>query len=96
MPGNPALKENWDSRSGNLAVSLREILHQIQTFKLELDTITDEDLEALGYSSGDVAILRSAIGDMDDLATVFNGGSSNHLTGTYDYTSFVKLLYGVV
>ena len=96
MPGNPALKENWDSRSGNLAVSLRELLHQIQVFASELAAVTDADLLALGYVQTEIDILRSAVNDMDDLAGVFTGVSSTHLTGTYDYTSFVKLLYGVV
>jgi hypothetical protein len=96
MPGNPALMVNWDSRSGNLAVSLREIMHQIDVFSQELATITDAELEALGYSSEDVSVLRSAVADMEDLSLVFQGQASQHVTGTYDYQTFVKLLYGVV
>ena len=93
--GNPQTMNDWNYRSGSLAVQLRETLHMIAVFATELGAITDADLIALGFVQADVNTLRSAIGDANDLATIFGGGASVHLTGTYDYTTFVKLLYGV-
>ena len=93
--GNPQTMNDWNWRAGSLAVQLRETLHTITVFAQELGAITDAGLIALGFVQADVDTLRSAIGDASDLATIFGGGASVHLTGTYDYTTFVKLLYGV-
>lgn len=94
--GNPQTLNDWNGNAGAIAVQLREILHRVEVYADELSRITDADLEALGMASGDVSVLRSAVADMLDLATVFKGGASGHLTGTYDYTQFVGLLYGCI
>lgn len=94
--GNPQGLSDWNNRAGQLAIQLREILHNIQVFKSELDAVTDATLTGLGMAQTDVDDLRSAYADAADLATIFTGGASIHLTGTYNYTQFLKLLYGVI
>ena len=66
-------------------------------------TMTDAALMALPSAGGqpafvqaDVNILRSAFADLTDLNAVFNGLASAHLTGTYAYNQFAKLLTGAL
>ena len=93
--GNPQTMNDWNYRSGSLAVQLEETLHLSAVVSSATGAITDAGLIARGFVEADINTLRSAIGDANDLATIFGGGTSIHLTGTYDYTTFVKLLYGV-
>ena len=94
--GNPKTLVDWNSRAGNLAVQLREILRGVQNFYQSLNATPDADLLAQGFAQGDINILRSAVTDANDLAIIFNNGTSAYLTGTHDYTAFIKQLYGVV
>lgn len=87
-------KGDIDSRAGSLAVALREDFYKITLFKSWLDTKTTEDLTTLGYTEGEVAILKSAYTDLADLALAYQGQASAHLAGTYDYRTFAKQLTG--
>lgn len=87
-------KPDIDTKAGQLALTLRTTLDGIASFAAWLATITDDDLSLLGYQTGEIAILRSAYGDLADLAAVAAGGESAHLTGTYTYLQFAKLLTG--
>lgn len=55
---------------------------------------TDEDLAAIGFQPGEVAVLRSTFSDLGDLALVFRGGVSAR--GQYDYRTFSKRLKGIL
>lgn len=92
--GFAAMKVDVDARSGQLALTLRDTLRQVQLFKAWLDTQTDSQLIALGYAQGDVDKLRSAFVDLDQLRTVYEGTGTR--TPAYDYRSFAKLLVGTV
>jgi hypothetical protein len=92
--GFAALKTDVDARSGQLALTLRDTLRQVQLFKAWLDTQTDAQLIALGYAQGDVDKLRSAYVDLDQLRTVYEGAGTR--TPAYDYRTFSKLLVGTV
>jgi hypothetical protein len=69
-------------------------LRNVQIFKAFLDTQTDAALQALGYSAGDVAVLRSAYTDLDKLRQVYEGVATQGTT--YDFRTFAKQLVGVV
>lgn len=92
--GFPALKTDIDARSGQLALTLRDTFRSIQLFKAWLDTKTDQNLLDLGYNQGEVNTLRSAMADLDQLRTVYEGTATR--TPAYDYRTFAKLLVGVV
>jgi hypothetical protein len=87
-----------NSQVGGQSVALREALRNVQRLKLQLDAVTDGVLLAAPYAlaQGDINTLRSAYVDMNDLALVYQGSASSHLTGTYDYRTFAKLLWGWV
>lgn len=96
--GFPQTLGDLNSAAGGIAISVRESLRNAQRFQLQLAAITDATLLAAPFTlvQGDINTLRSAIGDLNDLGGVFLGSASTHLTGTYDYRTFSKLLWGFV
>lgn len=71
--GYPVTKQRIDAQCGDAIYQLREALARIQRIKLDLDEMSDADLQALGYSAGEVAIVKSSIGDLNALANVARG-----------------------
>lgn len=95
MPaGFPFGLNEVNQRGGSLAVAVRDNLRAVQLFKAELDTQVDAYYTGLGMASGDLANLRSSYVDLNDLGNIYLGVASSHLTGTYDYRTFSKLLWG--
>jgi hypothetical protein len=94
--GFPFGLNDINSRAGSLSVAVRDIMRQVQTFKAELDTQVDAYYTGLGMSAGDLANLRSSYADLNDLANIYQAVTSSHLTGTYDYRTFSKLMWGAV
>jgi hypothetical protein len=92
--GFAAAKADYDQRAGGLAMALRDDLARIAAFKAHLDTRTDANLIALGFTQGEVDTLRSAFGDLDQLRTIYEG--SVNLSVAKDFRSFAKLLTGVI
>lgn len=73
MAGFPQAQLDVNSRAGQLALTLRDTLLAIRTFKAWLDSKTDPELTALGFSAGDVTLLRNSYTDLDNLAQVSAG-----------------------
>ena len=95
------IKADFDSRSGNLALTLRNLFEEIQQFWTTLTSVTDAQLITLGYTQDDVDNLRAAYADLNGLAQIFQGqeittGYGTAVgTGTYNFGTFTKLLTGV-
>lgn len=85
-------KNDVDSKVASLALTLRTNFDAVRNFKIWLDTKTDPDLTAMGYTSGEVATLRSATADMDELRRIYEGLIA---AGQKDYRAFTKLVTGV-
>jgi hypothetical protein len=96
--GFPQTLSDLNSQAGSLSVALRTDMVNIQRFQTQLAAIPDATLLAapIGLAQADINVLRSAFADMNDLANVYEGIASTHLTGTYDYRTFSKLLWGFV
>lgn len=62
-----------DSQAGQLVFDVRESLRKLAEFKAWLDTITDAELTAKGYSSGDITVLRAAFFDLNKLRQIAIG-----------------------
>lgn len=71
--GFPTDKASIDSWAPTVIVEFRESLDKIQRLKTWLDTQQDSDLTALGYSAGEVAVLKSAFTDLNQAALVIHG-----------------------
>lgn len=91
--GYAVSKNDVDSKAAQLALTLRTNFDGIRHFKIWLDTKTDPELVALGYTGGEVTILRSATGDMDQLRQIYEG--LVNLSAAKDFRAFAKLLTGV-
>lgn len=64
----------------------------IQDFKAWLDGITDSTLiTSYGAVQGDLDILRSAVSDLDQLRTIWQGGAN--LASAKDFRTFSKQLF---
>ena len=81
-----------DSNAGTLAQSLQSAFNRTQQLKAWLDATPDATLVALGYTSGEVAVLKSAITDLDQLRTIYQGGAT--LGTAKDFRTFAKQMYG--
>ena len=66
-------KAGIDSRAGNLAWQLIDTLDKIHDYRLRLDSYTEEVLVGLGYTSGEVATLKSAFTKMDQGGAIMRG-----------------------
>lgn len=84
-----------DYRAGQLATALRNTFDEIDRFQAFLAGFPDADLEAapIGYTTTDVAQLKSAFTDLAQLGAVYRGTATR--TPAYDYRTFAKLLTGV-
>lgn len=93
MVGLPVDKSTLDQRAGSLAWQLRSTFEQIAILKAWLDGQQDADLVGLGYSSGDVAVLKSAFADLASLSQVAHGQASQ--AQAKDFFAFAGRLTGV-
>jgi hypothetical protein len=79
---------------GSALRDLRGAFTRVQRFKEWAVTKTDTELQnAFGYTATEVAQLRSAYNDIDQLRTIFEG--SANLAAAKDFTTFAKLLWGL-
>jgi hypothetical protein len=82
--GFPALKSDFDSRAGSLVVALRQNLYNCSQFCALLQGApwaTDANLVALGYTSGEVTLLKASFTDL--------GGTGNSLYRIANGQAFV-------
>lgn len=91
--GMPVTKGDVDSQAGQVTLQLREAFRAVAMFRTWLAATPDADLVAMGYTSGEVATLKSALNDLDQLRTIYEGGAA--LATAKDFRTFAKLLTGV-
>jgi hypothetical protein len=82
-----------NSAAAQIARQVFSGMNNVQQMKAWLDTQIDADLIALGYTSGEVAILKSAFTDLDKIRQIFEG--SEIQATQYDARTFSKLLLGI-
>lgn len=92
MPVYTTDKLTINSRLAGISIGLDRSLLQIQQFKVWLDSLSDATLIATyGYVQGDLDIIRSAVADLDQLRTIYQG--SVNLAVAKDFRTFDKLVY---
>ena len=94
--GYPQGRADIDQRAGTLTASLRNLFDEIDRFETFLLATPDVDLEApaIGYTSQEVAVLKSAFGDLSQLGRIYRG--QEDLDTAKDFRTFAKLLTGVL
>lgn len=93
MLGLAVTKVDIDVVAGNLLLDIKAKLALATQVKEFLDTKTTEELEALGYTAQEVAVLKSAINDAAQLAQIYSGAAT--LAVAKDFRTFQKQLYGL-
>lgn len=88
-----ATKGEIDSRMGQLARDYQKVFRDLAILKGYFDSTTDPTLVALGYTSQEVAVLKSAIADLNQLYDISRG--SVNLAVAKDFNTFVRQLWGV-
>lgn len=93
--GLPTDKMAVDNAVGNLSRQIQMWSGRVPDFKEWLDSVTDTQLQAppFGYTSNEVALLRSATNDMLTLSKVYLG-TGDH-TPASDLSTFIRQLAGV-
>jgi len=91
--GLPVTKSEIDARAGDLARAFQNAFGDVLTMQSFLTRTVDADLVALGYTEGDVATLKTAFTDLEQLATIWAGGAP--LPAAKDFRVFVSRLWGV-
>lgn len=83
-----------NSRVGGLAQQVDGAFLRIQQVKLFLDTIPDATLTGTyGYVQTDVDVMRSALNDLEQLRTIYQG--TVNLSVAKDFRTFSKLTYAL-
>lgn len=90
--GQQITKADIDNQATALARGLDTQLDRVAKFKAWLDARTTEDLVAYGYTEQEVAILKSAFGDLDLLREVYAGGRAQ--ADVKDFRVFARHLHG--
>jgi hypothetical protein len=90
--GLPTGKAEIDAMAGRLAYQVDVALRNAQSMQAWLLTKTDGDLTALGYTSGEVAILKSAFTKLNQLAAIYQG--AQNLAVAEDFRTFPRQIFG--
>ena len=91
--GLPVTAAEINNVAGSLIRGLFASMKSVTQFKAFLDTKSENDLVLLGFTTAEVAILKSAFVDLAALVAVFEGTGTR--TPAYDHRTFSKLLIGV-
>ena len=91
--GLAVTKGEIDSRAGDIARTFQRAFEDVGTMKTYLDSAVEADLVALGYTSNEVAVLKTAFADLAELGTIWVGAAA--LPAAKDFRQFVRQLWGV-
>lgn len=81
-----------NSTAAQIARMVFNTFRAVEQFQEWLATKTENDLIALGFTSGEVAILKSSFTDLDKVRQVFEGSATQ--ASAYDARTFAKQLLG--
>lgn len=91
--GLAVTKAEVDTRSGDLARTFQRAFEDVVTLQGYLEATPNADLEALGYTTDEVATLKTAGTDLAQLARIWAGTEA--LAAPKDFRTFVRRLWGV-
>lgn len=86
-------KAQLDAQAGTIALDLHEAFARVEELKYYLDAKSTGDLQALGYTSDEANLLKSAYADLDQLRTIYQGLAS--LANAKDFRTFARQVFGL-
>lgn len=84
-------KRTVDQACGIAAQALNIAFRDVASAKAFLDVLQDSELETLGFAPGDVATIRSAMADLDELRRGYEGAVDLPLK---DFRTFAQRIWG--
>lgn len=91
--GLAVTKQEIDARAGDTARTFQKAFDDVITMSGFLDRTPNADLIALGYTDGDVAVLKTAFADLAQLGKIWTGTEA--LPTAKDFRAFVSRIWGV-
>lgn len=97
MPINQPSRQELDQQLRQVTLAVRLALENVGELKLQLDTITDDQLESTtdgyNYTSTDRTNIRSTLNDLDQLRRVALGTATQ--ASASDFFTFPRRLWGI-
>jgi len=91
--GLAVTKNEIDSRAGDIARGFQRHFKDVITIKAYLDATPDADLITMGYTQTEVTNLKTAVNEMNQLQTIFNGAAN--LAVAKDFKVFISRIWGL-
>lgn len=91
--GFPLTKDQLDTRLGQLALTIRDNLADAAQLKAFLDGQADATLTGLGYTAGEVTLMRAAYTDLYNLNRVATAQATQPAANDFFFNA--KKLLGV-
>lgn len=92
--GYPKNKDSIDSIVGELALTINRAFRRAVQFNTELDSYTDPQLTAAGYSAAEITALKTFADDAVQLNNIY-AGQSNLITAK-DFRPSCRAMWGVL
>ena len=92
--GYPKTQDVVNATVGELAQSLNRSFRRLDQFKVELDSFTDPQLTAAGYTAGEITTLRTLAADSAQLASIYRGAAT--LGTVKDFRTSLRPGWGVL
>lgn len=91
--GLPISKDEIDTRAGDVARRFQQSFQDVLTMQGFLNATVNADLESMGYTADEVATLKTAYNDLNQLGQIWAGAAA--LAAPKDFRVFVSRLWGV-
>lgn len=93
MAGKTLTRSDIDQAVGDAMLQVNLALVRAEAVRDGLSAYSDAEIKALGYEDADVALIRSALNDMDQLWKIYKGAQP--LVDAKDFRAFAKRLWGL-
>lgn len=94
MVGITVTRQQIDAAAGNVLSTLGGTFLRIKDLDYFLQSITDADLTAMGYSVDDIYKLRVSVQDAAQIGRVFAGQEG--VAQPKDFRTYIKLFWGML
>lgn len=94
MIGTPLARADIDYKIGQVSLAANLAFENIRQMQAWLAGQTDAVLEAapFGYTAGEVAVIKSAFANLDQLRTIYEGSAA--LAAPQDFRVFARQVWG--
>jgi hypothetical protein len=94
MAGTQVNAAQVNDALGHMAADMEGLWSRVARMKVWMDTMTDIELEGIGFAVDDVALIRSSVNDLDALRAVYYGSAA--VPAPKDFSVFLKRLAGPI